>query len=88
MTQKKPITKAEAESLFAEEYEDTYDMEGFTYQEIVTMRQLVNDRIENRFVYAAKAAQGMDAKMLTAVTDEINRLKVLQSKLMEETQHE
>lgn len=72
--------KLETDSLFENEYE----MVGFSYMEIVMLRQLVTDRIENRFAYAVRAAQSMDSKALASVTDEINRLEVLKGKLMEE----
>lgn len=72
--------KLETDSLFENEYE----MVGFSYMEIVMLRQLVTDRIENRFAYAVRAAQGMDSKALTSVSDEINRLEILKGKLMEE----
>ena len=72
--------KLETDSLFENEYE----MVGFSYMEIVMLRQLVTDRIENRFAYAVRAAQSMDSKALASVTDEINRLEILKGKLMEE----
>ena len=78
--------KEQRELLTAEE--DTYDMEGFTYSEILMMRQLVTDRIENRFAYAQKTACEMNVRALSAVTSEIERLEVLRTKLTEETWHE
>ena len=67
--------------------ENTYDMEGFTYTEIKMIRSLVQDRIENRFQYAAKAASEMNAKILDSTNTEIQRLIALKQKLMEETEH-
>lgn len=64
------------------------DMEGFTYTEIKMIRTLVQDRIENRFQYAAKVASDMNAPTLDAVNSEIQRLVVLKAKLMEETEHD
>ena len=64
------------------------DMEGFTYTEIKTLRALVQDRIENRFQYATKAASEQNFHLLSAATNEINRLLVLKAKLMEETEHD
>ena len=61
--------------------EDTYDMEGFTYSEILMMRQLVTDRIENRFAYAQKAAERMDIVLLKGCVDELVRLDELAVKL-------
>lgn len=68
--------------------EAIYDMEGFTYTEIRMIRSLVQDRIENRFQYAAKAASEMNAKILDSTNTEIQRLIALKQKLMEETEHE
>ena len=81
------LDKIEQKELLSLE-EETYEMEGFTYSEILMMRQLVNDRIENRFAYAEKVASERNLRTLSAVTMELERLETLQGKLSEETWHE
>lgn len=82
-----PLKDSEQKELLSLE-EETYEMEGFTYSEILMMRQLVNDRIENRFTYAEKVASERNIRTLSAVTTELERLETLQGKLTEETWHE
>jgi len=82
-----PLKDSEQKELLSLE-EETYEMEGFTYSEILMMRQLVNDRIENRFAYAEKVASERNIRVLGAVTMELERLETLQGKLSEETWHE
>lgn len=60
------------------------DLTGFTYSEIKILRTLVSDRIENRFAYAAKVSAEMNLDILRTTTDELNRLAMIKSKLMEE----
>lgn len=62
------------------------DLTGFTYSEIKMLRTLVSDRIENRFAYAAKVSAEMNLDILRTITDELNRLAMIKSKLMEEVE--
>lgn len=65
--------------------EDTYDMEGFNRTEMLMMRQLVGDRVADRFRMAQKAAENMDIVLLKGCVDELVRLDEMAAKLSEET---
>lgn len=54
----------------------------FSADEYRKLRQLVTDRIEDRFRVAAKAASEMSVKALTGITKEIGELDALREKLM------
>ena len=60
---------------------DEYVLDGFTREEIILLRQLVTDRIEARFAYAAKMADGMDLIGLSNTTKQLEELSVLKEKL-------
>lgn len=47
----------------------------------MTLRQLIGDRIENRFEFAAKAAHELNLTRLEAATTEIKALDALREKL-------
>lgn len=65
--------------------EETYDMEGFNRTEMLMMRQLVGDRVADRFRMAQKAAENMDIVLLKGCVDELVRLDEMAAKLSEET---
>jgi len=50
-------------------------------EEKILLRQLVSDRIENRFVFAGKAASEMNSIRLLAAAQEIKGLEALREKL-------
>jgi len=52
-----------------------------TQKEVVLVRQLITDRVENRFRTAEKAASDMDNGVLSGCVDEIERLDALEEKL-------
>jgi len=52
-----------------------------TQKEIVLVRQLITDRVENRFRTAEKAAADMDRKTLRGCVDEIEELEALREKV-------
>ena len=57
---------------------------GFTQTEKLMMKQLVTDRVADRFRMAQKAAEGMDIVLLKGCVDELVRLDGLAAKLSEE----
>ena len=57
---------------------------GFTQTEKLMMKQLVTDRVADRFRMAQKAAEGMDIVLLKGCVDELVRLDELAAKLSEE----
>ena len=61
---------------------------GFTQTEKLMMKQLVTDRVADRFRMAQKAAEGMDIVLLKGCVDELVRLDELAAKLGEEDAHE
>ena len=58
-----------------------YDITDLTREDVVSIRMLVGDRIEERFRYAVKMASEMSVKGLAAVTQEIVRLDGLRQRL-------
>lgn len=60
---------------------DLYDITDLSRDEVLSVRMLVNDRIEERFRYAVKVASEMSVKGLLSVTQEILRLDGLRQKL-------
>ena len=60
---------------------DLYDITDLSREDVVSIRMLVNDRIEERFRYAVKVASEMSVKGLAAVTQEILRLDGLRQRL-------
>ena len=60
---------------------ELYDITDLTREDVVSIRMLVNDRIEDRFRYAVKMASEMSVKGLAAVTQEILRLDGLRKRL-------
>lgn len=54
---------------------------GFNRTERLMMRQLVTDRVADRFRMAQKAAEGMDIVLLKSCVDELVRLDELAVKL-------
>ena len=60
---------------------ELYDITDLTRDDIVSIRMLVGDRIEERFRYAVKMASEMSVKGLAAVTQEIVRLDGLRQRL-------
>lgn len=61
---------------------------GFTQTEKLMMKQLVTDRVADRFRMAQKAAEGMDIVLLKGCVDELVRLDELAAKLGEEDTYE
>ena len=61
---------------------------GFTQTEKLMMKQLVTDRVADRFRMAQKAAEGMDIVLLKGCVDELVRLDELAAKLGEEDAYE
>ena len=61
---------------------------GFTQTEKLMMKQLVTDRVADRFRMAQKAAEKMDIVLLKGCVDELVRLDELAAKLGEEDAHE
>ena len=61
---------------------------GFTQTEKLMMKQLVTDRVADRFRMAQKAAEKMDIVLLKGCVDELVRLDELAAKLDEEDAHE
>lgn len=57
---------------------------GFTQTEKLMMKQLVTDRVTDRFGMAQKAAERMDIVLLKGCVDELVRLDELAQKLDEE----
>ena len=53
----------------------------FTTEEVLLIRQLISDRIENRFRMAEKASAEMNLKTLKGCTDEIGRLESLKERM-------
>ena len=60
---------------------DLYDITDLSRDDVLSVRMLVNDRIEERFRYAVKVASEMSVRGLIAVTQEIARLDGLRQKL-------
>lgn len=56
--------------------------------ETLMVRQLVSDRVSDRFAMAQKAAEKMDIVLLKGCVDELVRLDELAAKLDEEDAHE
>ena len=55
-----------------------------TKTEVLLLRQLITDRVENRFRTAEKAAADMDRKTLRGCVDEIEELEALREKVKNE----
>ena len=53
----------------------------FTTEEVLLIRQLISDRIENRFETASVAASAMNRKTLRGCADEIERLESLKERM-------
>ena len=66
----------------------TKNENGFTQTEKLMMKQLVTDRVADRFRMAQKAAEGMDIVLLKGCVDELVRLDELAAKLGEEDTYE
>ena len=60
---------------------DLYDITDLSRDDVLSIRMLVGDRIEERFRYAVKMASEMSVKGLAAVTQEIIRLDGLRQRL-------
>ena len=60
---------------------DLYDITDLSRDDVLSVRMLVNDRIEERFRYAVKVASEMSVRGLIAVTQEIVRLEGLRQRL-------
>ena len=60
---------------------DLYDITDLSRDDVLSIRMLVGDRIEERFRYAVKMASEMSVKGLAAVTQEILRLDGLRQRL-------
>ena len=80
------LTQKETEELLEMEKGDP--LEGFNRTERLMMRQLVTDRVADRFRMAQKAAEKMDIVLLKGCVDELVRLDELAVKLTEETWNE
>ena len=55
-----------------------------TKTEVLLLRQLITDRMENRFRTAEKASAEMNLKTLRGCADEIDRLEGLKEKLKDD----
>lgn len=73
------LSQKETEELLEMEKGDP--LEGFTRTERLMMRQLVTDRVADRFRMAQKAAEKMDIVLLKGCVDELVRLDELAVKL-------
>ena len=73
------LTQKETEELLEMERGDP--LEGFNRTERLMMRQLVTDRVADRFRMAQKAAEKMDIVLLKGCVDELVRLDELAVKL-------
>lgn len=73
------LTQKETEELLEMETGDP--LEGFTRTERLMLRQLVTDRVADRFRMAQKAAEKMDIVLLKGCVDELVRLDELAVKL-------
>lgn len=73
------LTQKETEELLEMEKGDP--LEGFNRTEMLMMRQLVTDRVADRFRMAQKAAEKMDIVLLKGCVDELVRLDELAVKL-------
>ena len=78
------MTDKEKAELMEMESSNDFVLEGFTWDEILTLRMLVTDRIESRFRNAQKAASENNLPILSSVTHEIEKLNVLMGKLKQE----
>lgn len=56
-------------------------VQSLSEEEKILLRQLVSDRIENRFSFAAKAANDLNSTRLEAAAKEIKGLEALREKL-------
>lgn len=73
------LSQKETEELLEMEKGDP--LEGFNRTERLMMRQLVTDRVADRFRMAQKAAEKMDIVLLKGCVDELVRLDELAVKL-------
>lgn len=79
------LTQKETEELLEMETGDP--LEGFTHTEKLMLRQLVGDRVADRFRMAQKAAESMDIVLLKGCVDELVRLDEMAAKLNTEEWH-
>jgi len=56
-------------------------VQSLSKEEKTLLRQLISDRIENRFSFAAKAANDLNSTRLEAAAKEIKGLEALREKL-------
>lgn len=56
-------------------------VQSLSEKEKILLRQLISDRIENRFSFAAKAANDLNSTRLEAAAKEIKGLEALREKL-------
>ena len=75
------LTQKETEELLEIERQGASVTDGFNRTERLMMRQLVTDRVADRFRMAQKAAEGMDIVLLKGCVDELVRLDELAVKL-------
>ena len=79
------LTPEETKELLEMETGDP--LEGFTRTERLMLRQLVGDRVADRFRMAQKAAESMDIVLLKGCVDELVRLDEMAAKLNTEEWH-